>query len=53
MNAFTIPKQSQFTSPKALQQQVISENGKKAGRIRHQQTQGTVFDSKPVKQRSA
>jgi len=53
MNAFTIPKQSQFTSPKALQQQTRSENGKKAGRIRHQQTGGTVFDSKPVKQRSA
>lgn len=53
MNAFTIPKQSAFTSKQALQQQTRSENGKKAGRIRHQQTGGTVFDSKPVKQRSA
>jgi hypothetical protein len=52
-NAFTIPARSIFTSKAELERQTRSESGKKAGRIRHQQERGTVYQSKAALKRSA
>ena len=52
-NAFAIPARSIFASPEEKKRQALSESGKKAGRIRHQQERGTVYQSKAVLKMSA